>query len=250
MSPALALGQAVHAVLEGLSTLPVDQRFSTPLLTLFNQEWEKVAGKKGGFWDKETEMKYKQRGEEMLKRVQQNPGPLAKKAVKIKQDLPHYWLSEEDNIILCGKIDWLEYNEEDDSVHIIDFKTGRTNKEKDDSLQLLIYSLLVNNTQHRKVSGASYWYLEQDGGLVEKELPGLEEAHEKVLKAAKQIKTARQLESFKCPHGEEGCFACQPFEKVLAGEAEYVGVGGYGADTYILPKKDLTTSLEDNSEIL
>ena len=61
----------------------------------------------------------------MLQRVIKHPGPVAKLAVKIKQDLPYYWLSEEDNIILCGKIDWLEYLPDQDGVHIIDFKTSK-----------------------------------------------------------------------------------------------------------------------------
>src|SRR3989338_4517432 len=87
---------------------------------------------------------YKKRGEEMLSYLGQNPGPLKNLAVKIKMDLPYYYLSEQDNIILCGKIDWLEYLPESDSVHIIDFKTGRGEEDKD-SLQLPIYHLLVTN---------------------------------------------------------------------------------------------------------
>jgi ATP-dependent helicase/DNAse subunit B len=64
----------------------------------------------------------------------------------MKEDLPHYWLSEDDGIILCGKIDWLQYLPDTDSVHIVDFKTSK-NKEKANSLQLPIYLLLVSNTQ-------------------------------------------------------------------------------------------------------
>ena len=60
--------------------------------------------------------------------IEENPGPLRNLAVKIKSDLPSYWLSEEDNIMLCGKIDWLEYLKEEDAIHIIDFKTGKKGK--------------------------------------------------------------------------------------------------------------------------
>ena len=65
-------------------------------------------------------------------------------------ELPQFWLSEKDNIMLSGRIDWLEYLEETKSVHIIDFKTG---KSKDDgtSLQLEIYHLLVHNCQEHPV---------------------------------------------------------------------------------------------------
>jgi len=138
MSPSLALGSAVHEVLESLSVLPRQTRFSGSLIAKFDRAWEKITGKKGGFINADTEYKFKQRGQEMLRRVMNNPGPLSGLAVKIQMDLPQFWLSEEDNIMLCGKIDWLEYLPDSDSVHIIDFKTGKT-EEDPDSLQLPIY---------------------------------------------------------------------------------------------------------------
>ncbi|MGI5827603.1 MAG: RecB family exonuclease [Patescibacteria group bacterium] len=246
MAPPLALGQAVHEVLESLSMLPTEKRLSEPIMGRFNQAWSKVSGKRGGFPDPDTEEKYKKRGEEMLRRVINNPGPLARKAVKIQMDLPHYWLSEEDNIILCGKIDWLEYLESDDSVHIIDFKTS-TRDEDPESLQLPIYNLLVHNCQKRKVSKASYWYLERSDTLTEKTLPNLEESKEKVLKLAKEIKLARQLNRFKCPH-KNGCYACRPLERVVNGDAEFVGVNEYNQDVYVINKS--SDDIEGDSIIL
>lgn len=233
-------------MLESLSIIPTDKRFDTPLTQLFEDLWSKVSGKKGGFFDDETEHLYKERGKAMLRKVQNNPGPLERLAVKIKQDLPHYWLSTEDNIILCGKVDWLEYLPDQDAVHIIDFKTGKK-RDTSQSLQLPIYHLLVHNVQKRQVAGASYWYLESDGELDEKELPELEQAHEQVLQIAKQVKTARKLEHFKCPQGENGCRACKPLERVISGEAELVGVSGYKQDIYVFSEKE---ELGDNSEIL
>ncbi len=235
MGPALSLGQSVHEVLESLSVLPSATRFREPLMDQFDRAWKKVSGKKGGFLNEEIEFAYKKRGQEMLKRVWNNPGPIAGLAVKIQKDLPYYWLSEEDNIILCGKIDWLEYLADSDSVHIIDFKTGK-NEEEGDSLQLPIYHLLVHNCQHRKVSKASYWYLEKSDTLTEKVLPSLEEAHTKVLEIGRQMKLARQLKRFKCP--KDGCSTCGPMEAVIAGAGEYVGTDEYNYDVYILPEKN------------
>ena len=232
ITPPLALGQAVHEVLEGLSVLKTEQRFARPLLERFSQAWEKVSGKKGGFLNSDIEQRYKERGQKMLRNVMHNPGPLQNKAIKISQDLPHFWLSEQEEIILCGKIDWLEYLPEQDGVHIIDFKTG-LGEEREDSLQLPIYHLLVHNCQHRRVVKASYWYLEKENGLEEKPLPDLAESGKKVLDIARKIKLARSLEKFDCPKG--GCRACAPYEKILKGEAELVGQGGYDRDTYILP---------------
>lgn len=232
MSPSLALGQAVHEVIESISYLPVEERMLIGLTKRFDVAWQKVSGDLGGFKDKNEEKEYKNRGLLMLERIQKNPGPILRKAIKIKatNGLPYFWLSEEENIILCGKIDWLEYLP-DDSVHIIDFKTGK-NDEDAESLQLPIYLLLATNTQKRLVSKASYWYLDRDDFMIEKTLPDLFSAKEEVLKIARRIKLARQMNHFKCP--KDGCFACRPLEKVLKGEGRKVGISEYNQDIYIV----------------
>lgn len=247
MSAPLALGQAVHEVIESLSEIKTTERFKEPLSDKFERAWKKVSGKNGGFFDKDTEFKYKTRGEEMIRRVIKNPGPVAELAVKINMELPYYWLSEEDNIILCGKIDWLKYIPERDSVEIVDFKTSK-NEEGEDSLQLPIYNLLVHNCQKRKVEGAWYWYLDRNDELTKKKLPDLKESEEKILKIAKKLKLARQLGIFKCPNGEQGCRACRPYEMVLKGEAEFVGHDEYRADVYILNKPTITG--EEDAKVL
>lgn len=239
INPSMALGSAVHEVLESLSVLPTANRFDVSLIARFHKVWEKVTAQKGVFPDPQTADRYKQRGESMLRRVMAHPGPLAEKAVKIKMDLPSYWLSQEDNLILCGKLDWLNFVSTDQDpdtdgyVHIIDFKTGNS-EEKADSLQLPIYYLLAHNCQTRPVKQASYWYIARDNLLTPKKLPDLKKSHELVLKIGKEIKLARQLERFKCPEGERGCKHCSPYEKILRGEAIFVGTGEYGADIYVL----------------
>lgn len=232
INPSLALGQTVHEVLEALSVLPAQERFSKSLLAHYEQAWEKVTGKLGGFHNTEQEEHTKIRGAKMLERVMEHPGPLLNKAIKIKQDLPYYYLSNDENIILCGKVDWLEYLPEDDSVHIIDFKTGK-HDESVASLQLPAYTLLVANCQSKKTSKASYWYLDRDDEPVEISLPSLEKSYELLLDAAKKVKAARETNSFLCP--KNGCFACRPFEAIIHKKAEFVGTSGYNQDLYILP---------------
>lgn len=236
MAPSLALGQAVHEVLESLSVLPKHSRFSDSLMDKFEKSWSKVTGKKGGFTSSESEYKYKTRGQEMIRRVMNNPGPISGLAIKIQMDLPYFWLSEEDNIILCGKVDWLEYLPDTDSVHIIDFKTGKA-EEDPESLQLPIYRLLVERCQKRQASRASYWYLDNSNELTPKELPDIQTAQKKILDVARQVKLARQLERFKCPQGD-GCSICGPMEAIVGKKAEFVGNDEYNADVYILPKQE------------
>lgn len=237
VNPYLSLGQAVHTTLEALKNIPVEERMKRNLLNDFESAWSQVFGKKGGFKNADEENEFKKRGAEMIERVIKNPGPIAKKTVKIKNGHnnmpPNFYLSEDENIILCGLIDWLEYVEKDDSIRILDFKTGK-NDEAEDSLQLPIYLLLLNALQKRKISGADYWYLDKDDKPVEVKLPDIDEAKVKILKVALKIKEAREKEIFNCPHGEKGCFACKPYETILRGEAEYIGTGGYGQDMYFI----------------
>ncbi len=233
---ALSLGVAVHNTLEALKEIPLEERLTRNLLTDFDAEWIKISGKTGGFKDENEETAAKMRGEAMIRRVIAAPGPIARKTVRLKSNdmIPNFYLSEEDNIILCGLIDWLEYIPEDDSVRVIDFKTGK-NDENEDSLQLPIYLLLLTELQKRKVSGAAYWYLDREDGFVEKQLPTVEEARTRVLEVARRVKDARQKKEFTCLRGEAGCFNCKPYEAILKGEAESLGVGGFGQDLYFLP---------------
>jgi len=231
VNPFLSLGQTVHEALDSLSRLKTEKRFESPILANFEISWRKFKGKGGGFTNEQMEEHYKKRGIEMLSRVIKNHRSLANLAVKLKTDLPHYFLSEEDNIVLCGKIDWLEYFPLTDSIHVIEFKTGK-NKEAPDSLQLPIYYLIAKNCQKRPVSKVSYWYLEEDTGPEEQTLPNEEEARQNLLKIGKQIKLAKQLDRFKCKTG--GCKQCQPLERVLKGEAELVGLSERKEDLYLL----------------
>jgi hypothetical protein len=274
VSPALSLGSAVHETLESLATVPVEKRqeiFKTPekLLEKFEKAWSAVSGKKGGFapvstagitgvTDHAEEADYKARGVSMIERVASNPEPLLEKTIRFggaKMDaggmLPNFFLSETDNIILCGKLDWLIYRPADDSVHILDFKTGK-NEEGADSLQMPIYLLLLDRLQKRTVSGASYWYLDRDDVPFEVSLPTVIESFDRVIEVARRVKKARDTyaaqamvqgknskaataaEPFLCPQGSAGCFACKPFEKILRNEAEFVGVGEYNQDLYMV----------------
>lgn len=235
VNPSLTLGQSVHSVIESLASLSLEERFKISPLLKFEEAWQKVSGEKGGFENYDEEVLYKEKGVKMIKNIIENPGPVANKAIRIKSEngLPYYWFPEGDNIILCGKIDWLEYLPESDSVHIIDFKTGRIEEDKE-SLQLPIYLLLANNLQKRKVTKASYWYLGSEKGIIAQKLPDEKESIEKISKIASRIALARKLNHFKCPSG--GCRYCYPYERILKNEGVWVGVSEYQQDIYMLKK--------------
>jgi ATP-dependent helicase/DNAse subunit B len=253
VSPHMSLGVAVHEVLEGLGDYPAAERMNQDLHAKFEAEWEKVSGLKGGFLTPEQEEEFKKRGKEMINTVIKNPRFLTNKRIKLPKEKmnPNYYLSEDENIILNGQVDWLEYLP-DDTLHIIDFKTGK-HEEKDGSLQLPIYLLLCNALQKRKVSKASYWYLESDK-MVKKELKDNETSYRDVLQVALQVKAARKAGDFECPKGkydtetgEGGCMCCRPYEHILewksgkevkteSGEDKVipVGIGGFNQDMFVV----------------
>lgn len=252
VSPHMSLGIAVHEVLEGLAEYPADDRLNRDLRAKFEEAWLKVSGKKGGFTSDEEEEEFKLRGKDMINNVIKDPRFLKNKCIKLKRDtMPcNFYLSEDHNIILNGLVDWIEYLPLTDSLHIVDFKTGK-HEEKDGSLQLPIYLLLCNALQKRKVTKASYWYLESDK-MVEKELPSIDDAERDVLDVAMKVKEARRIAKkdgedkvFVCPLGsydpvtkEGGCVNCRPYEWIINGDEkmEYVGVGGFNQDMYIIRK--------------
>ncbi len=236
INPPMALGQSVHTVLEALSTLKVEDRLKVPLQDKYNDIWKEISGKRGGFKSQDEEDEYKERGRLMIQRVIDHPGPIANKAVTLhipnpSFPLPHFQLSEEDNIILSGKIDWMEHVSETDSVHIIDFKTGK-HEEDPNSLQLAIYCLLVQNLQNRKIHKISYWYLNSDNELQEMEIPNLEDAKNRIVEFGRKIKAVRAIGEFDCPRG--GCYACKPYMAIINGDAEYVGTALGYQDVYII----------------
>lgn len=246
VNPALALGSAVHEVVEGLAAYKVEDRVKKlqkeSLQTTFEKIWKKVEGNRGGFLSHSEESEARDRAWKMIERVEKNPGPLLEKTIRIKNGEnglpPNFVLLPEENIILCGRIDWLVYHPEDDSVHILDFKTGR-NEEDENSLQLPIYQLLLKNLQRRKVTGASYWYLDRDTAPRQVILPSIEDSFKRVTEISRAIKEAREHGegSFRCPNGEDGCFACKPFEKIIRGEAQFIGMGEMRQDLYLVREK-------------
>lgn len=246
VTPHMSLGIAVHEVLEGLGDFPSETRMEKDLIEWFEKVWEGVRGKKGGFASEEEEQEFKLRGIAMLENVKKDPKFLVNKRIKLPKETmnPNFFLSEEENIILNGLVDWIEYLPETDSLHIVDFKTGKK-EEEEASLQLPIYLLLCNALQKRKVTRASYWYLESNK-IVPKELPDADTAYRDVLEVAQKVKNAREKGEFACPKGDYdpvtktgGCFNCRPYEKILLKDpsVEFVGQGAFKQDMYLVRKE-------------
>ncbi len=225
VSPNLTLGMAVHDTLESIRYLSVSTRFDKPLTDIYQELWVNYGGEKGGFADAQTEQLFKDRGYLMIKKVQDHPGPIASLSTIIKsrgEMVASMWLSEEDNLVLCGNVDWVEVLP-DGTLHIIDFKTGR-NEEDSSSLQLQIYLLLAAAGNRRPVTKTSYWYLDRDEVPRAVPIPDLAGVMEKLIFDGRRLKSARINQNsggLDCPQG--GCRYCRDYEKIVSGQAREVG---------------------------
>jgi len=275
VGPYMSLGISVHNVIEALKTFKVDERKAKleelnmltnlpRLLDDFDIEWEKISGKKGGFENVEQETEFKNRGKEMILNVIKDPKMLLSKTIATSSYydgdmIPNFYISEEENIILCGNIDWIEYLDDTKSLRVVDFKTGR-NEEKEDSIQLFIYKLLIERLGCKwPVSSGAYWYF--DNGLVtEKNISDenkMSEIINKIIKVGIEIRDKKFdwsenanygrggwvekkdfVENFKCSSGQENCKHCAEYQKVIDKDpiVEYIGVDMYGKDSYFVNK--------------
>ena len=255
-SPSAVLGIVIHNVLEKLVAFKSAERVNQNLLEDFQREWKKLKWMTG-LKEEVAEEKIKLRnleakGEGIMKSLMADFKILRNKTIA-EQDfyqgslVPNFYLNENENIILCGKLDWIEYDEQKKELIVIDFKTGER-EEREDSRQLLIYKILLDNLQQKwKVSGlGKYWYLEKNK-IQEKILD--QNLLEKTKKEILEIGIAIREKRFKWQEGigwvnlskaednfQKTCQRnncdCWRYEKILAGEGEYLGIDIYDKDLY------------------
>ena len=150
--PYFTMGDHVHATLKDfLSVIPVSERNLTKLENLLREKWRR---NRKGFNDREDEKRWGEKALNQLRWFAQN------------QDISGTPFMVEDyhsveltsNIILKGKIDRVD-KEADDSLHIIDYKTGKIPAEIN-QIQLHVYALILSKKQDLPLRKASYLYLE------------------------------------------------------------------------------------------
>ena len=288
-SPYMSLGIAVHNVLEPLMEIKAEERGAINLPEKYTDEFNKFRGSIGGWKNEEEEESFYQRGLEMIESVQKHfaPSPLGgeswgeglelveeNKYILLEKSIrpslyykgnmiPNIYISEKENIILCGSIDWIVYSPSLGEgvggwdVTVLDFKTGR-NEESEESKQLIIYKKLFESLQNKwKVNSYAYYYLESDQikykDWTETEVNRrVEQMLNNFINIGVEIRDARYdilwskdkkyiekyfikdnfQSNFKCKNGALGCRKCLPYESIIRGEAVYVGKGNYGQDLW------------------
>lgn len=233
ISPALAIGTAVHDTIDQFMKLDPTERSESELKRIMNFVWENVAGEKGGFESAEIEAEGKMRADKMLGRFWGNVDFRSRTAAEFP-GFPKIDLGPD--LILTGKLDWIQ-EEKDGSYTIIDFKTGK-NKEKEDSYQLPIYTILVKRLLKTDEVVAKYWYLEEASEMEDKALPDLNEALARIKQRGEVMQMVRQTNSYQCQSGGEECWACRDVKAVAKGGGKLVKIDpGHKQEIYILSKE-------------
>lgn len=211
-SPYLSLGSVVHDSVKWFLDIQKQATYEQ-LEQKFRMLWVKYTGKRGGFSSKEEERDFGNRGLKMLQNFFKNVHRLENKHHTV--DFPKINLL--DGVVLIGNFDFVG-EKEDGTLHILDFKTGAN--DETDPIQLYIYAILAEASLGKKVSKASFWYLDREDEPREIVLDPLEPKIEWLQEKALEVKKAIQEANWICIK-EELCRDCKDYQAILDGKGQF-----------------------------
>jgi ATP-dependent helicase/DNAse subunit B len=223
ISPYLTLGSTVHDALKWyLESSYKPSKEAT--LNQFRNFWRKYRSKRGGFSSLEEEISFGTRGLKMINNFLDHTDCLEPCAPFLS--FPKFNLV--DNIILIGNFDFVGQCN-DGSLHIVDFKTGA--HDEDSAIQLYIYAILAESNFSKRVSKASFWYLDREDGPREIVLDPLNGQLEWLKQKALELKKAIEIGEWICSKGFDGngekihekmCRDCFDYQALLDGKGEWL----------------------------
>jgi hypothetical protein len=215
INPYLVLGSTVHDAIKWYLESP-KKPSREQTLDQFRNYWRKYHGKKGGFSDDNEEASFGIRGLKMLDNFLDHVEVLEPCAPFIS--FPKYNLI--DNILMIGNFDFVGFCP-DGTLHIVDFKTGTHDEES--TLQLYMYAILAEEVFKKKVSKASFWYLDRDDGPREIVLDPLDGQLEWLQTKALLLKQAIDDNKWVCAKEPDGlCRDCKDYQALLDGKGEFL----------------------------
>ncbi len=199
----------------------------------FKNHWLKYRGKKGGFSSVAEEAEMGKRGLSMLDNFIKNAPHLGPHVPVF--DFLKFRLDEK--IILNGRLDFVG-ELSDNSLHVLDFKTGA--KDEEDPTQLHTYAILAESHLQKEVSKISYWYLDREPVPKEAVLDSLEEKLEWLKQKALQIKKAVGENKWECIEKDGLCRDCKNYQAIIDGKGEFQFFDeAFKKDIYFLDKSKL-----------
>lgn len=193
------LGHHVHAAMRDFFAAQPSERSKKVLLDHFNRHWQTKRGTAGGFKSEEEEAAFRTRGENMLGKFLKEEDWQAKPLMISPQEgfqkavvLP--------GLIFVGVIDRVD--EEPGGLHIIDYKTGKS--EADDPWQLPMYAVMVGKLLERHVGKTTYHFLESGKKLTNQiSIQDNVSTLERVRQVVDKIPKTDQKGAFVCRLGDE-----------------------------------------------
>lgn len=224
----MTLGSLVHDAIKWyLQTNRVANK--DQVIKKYRNHWLKYRGKKGGFLSSEQEGDFGKRGLQMLDNFLKNVSILEPNIPAY--DFLRYQLDAK--IIFTGKVDFIG-RLADETLHILDFKTGA--KDEEDSTQLHSYAIMAESTFQKPVSKLSYWYLDRDDSPKEAVLDPLEEKIDWIKDKALQIQDAIEKDVWECIEKDGPYNECQKYQAIIDGKGEFqFSDDDFKKDIYYLP---------------
>lgn len=214
ISPHLTLGSTVHDTTKWYLE-SAEKPTKEETLKKFRNFWEKYRLKRGGFNSLEEEAGFGTRGLKMVENFLNHADVLEPTAPFIQ--FPKFKLI--DNIILMGNMDFVGECP-DGSLHVVDFKTGA--KDEESPLQLYIYSILAESNFQKRVSKASFWYLDREDGPRSIVLDPLEGQIEWLKQKGLELKSAILKNEWVCIKSPQFCRDCRDYQLLLDGKGEFL----------------------------
>lgn len=149
--PYLTMGAHVHNTLKDFyEQVESTERNWEILESMLRKRWTE---NRKGFADREDEKQWGMKALQMLKQfIYKND--ILKNPVMLED---YYDMDLTEDIRVLGRIDRVD--QDDEGLHVIDYKTGKYDEDDISELQLIIYAMIVNANNKEPVYKASYLYL-------------------------------------------------------------------------------------------
>lgn len=207
--PQLTFGNIIHKVLEQFHK-PNSEQSKERLLNLLKSNWESL-----GFDYKTQEADFKRQGEEILSNyfeyLMENPTDVVEREFQFTFEI--------EDIIINGKIDRIDHGQ--NGYKVVDYKTSKKATKAENSVQLAIYSLYLQQEKNEVFSGipesTMLHFLREDEPIREHNfsLEELEKMKERIVETGKNIRNQKfeTCKGFHCSWCDYKNLLCPEWEE-------------------------------------